>query len=216
MRRMIDKFIRKLNFRLRTLSLEERKKYLNSYEEIFQEKKENGISESQAMKDIGGVKKVAEEIILTYNEENLMKRPISIFIKYFNKSFVLIDVIILMLSMIIATVIYSHYYSILFYDLNITIKYNIFAMAYIIPINIIINYFMGFYKIEIANNSYSKIIKIFVVNFIMIVIWSIMKGLISSIHISNWFGMILFASNSILGVVLHAIFTVELPREKII
>lgn len=49
---MKKQFLRELNHELGLLKKEERKKYLNNYEEIILDKMENGITEEEAVSDL--------------------------------------------------------------------------------------------------------------------------------------------------------------------
>jgi len=60
---MLNNFFYDLNRELRILKKNERRKYIEQYEELVLEKTENGIEESIAVRELGDTKAIANEIL---------------------------------------------------------------------------------------------------------------------------------------------------------
>jgi len=193
---MIDKFISKLEFQLRTLKSKERKKYLNNYEESIQEKIDSGISEKQAIYEIGKTKKIAEEILSSYNKEKLNMQPIYIFKRYFNKVYIYVDIAILIFSMVLSNIIF---YCVLLSGLNNGLTVNKMTthslwLLFLIPMHIIMSYVFGLYKIENISNLGVQILRTIGVNAVVFVSLRLVFIFTNAFCSTGWFSIYIIFS----------------------
>lgn len=102
---MLEQFLKKLDHELNILKKNERKKYLQQYEEMVLEKKENGIEESIAVSELGDVKEIAREILNSYCNGD---RGIRYEVCNVSARFILTDVLLMIVSYGIAFALHMH------------------------------------------------------------------------------------------------------------
>ena len=61
-----EKFLKELEKKLKVLSQEEKQDILNEYEDIIAEKMRHGKTEAEAVKELGDIQSLSEEILKSY------------------------------------------------------------------------------------------------------------------------------------------------------
>ncbi len=69
-----QEFLKKLKYELRKLKKDERKKYIDYYDEIILDIMDKGVSEEEAIKRQGNVAEIAKEILSSTNPSSLILR----------------------------------------------------------------------------------------------------------------------------------------------
>ena len=91
---MKEEFLKRLDYGLRPLKRSERKKNLNNYEEIIQDKLDSGMPEETVISQLGTAFQAAEEMLDSYADAGGGK--------YFNKIYVVYDAIVILISWLLA------------------------------------------------------------------------------------------------------------------
>lgn len=207
---MENKFLEELNFNLNLLNKKERNKYLNNYEEYFYDKKEDGIDEKRIIQELDSVNEISGKIIKSYNETEMEKSKVSVFLNYFNKKFVLMDFILLAIVIVFTVFVYYcdgrniivteaslEEKSVIVYE---RIFYSIRTLLiYSLPLYVLLSYLFGLYKIR-KENLILDMLKRILTHFLLIIALSYGIGNVSSILIFYIFGVNLFISTSIYSI----------------
>ena len=130
---MLELFLKKLNRELNILKKNERKKYLQQYEEMVCEKKESGIEESVAVSELGDVKEIAREILDSYctGDNGIRYEFCNI-----NAKFILSDVLLLIVSYFIAFAVYVR---------DMSSMQGVDAVVYLCMLPVMVTMFIIFY-----------------------------------------------------------------------
>lgn len=168
---MKNQFLRKLNHELGILTREERRRYISEYEETILDQMENGMTEEEAVSNLGEVKQIANDILRSYVEQDGGKT--SNCKHYFNRMYVVYDAIVLVISYISA---YCFLNSLREEHLLIfSFASYMAALLYILPGYLILYYFFNLYTLngtrkkgrEDSNIILANIIGFFVFAFIL-------------------------------------------------
>ncbi len=145
---MLNNFFYDLNRELRILKKNERRKYIEQYEELVLEKTENGIEESIAVRELGDTKAIANEILNSYKEsENLHKKP---FYKYINPLYLLGDVFIILFVYAVSWAFYLFFFC---PTPAVLLKMCIVSFFCIIPLFILLYSLFGLYTVKIMHKK---------------------------------------------------------------
>lgn len=196
---MKKQFLKQLNRELRPLKKEERIKCLNNYEEIILDKMENGITEENAVSDLGNVKQIAKDILNSYVESD--GKMISSNHKYFNKIYIVFDTVVLAGSYI--SVYYLYFKSGFFETGTWSFPFSEYMsfLLFIIPCYLILYHIFKLYTIKYVQEKYREAWNIFLANVIGVSLISLVMYLNGQIHFSRIMIVIFFCINTILEII---------------
>lgn len=199
---MKEQFLKKLNNELRSLKKEERKKYLDNYEEIILDKMENGISEETAVSDLGNVKQIASDILVSYVDMNGIKNNI----KYFNKMYMVFDAILIAISYILAY--YLRFKSGIFSIIGtggLSFHMYMSALIYVIPGYLILYYLFKLYTVKGVQKKIKEAGNILLANAAGLVIFSLLLVIFNLFYFSRMMIVMFFCINVILEIFMRTI-----------
>lgn len=158
---MKRQFLKELNHELVLLKKAERKKYIDDYEEVILDKMENGITEEEAVSNLGDVKQLAKDILNSYAEQD--GKTISNNKNYFNGMYMFYDGIVLTVSYLLAY--YLCFKGIIGQNL-ISLSFSIYisALIYVIPVFLIIYYSFKLYTLKCTRDKITEIRNIILAN----------------------------------------------------
>ncbi len=194
---MREQFLRELNYELSILNKSERKKCLNNYEEIILDKMENGVTEDNAVVELGNVKKLAKDILNSYVESDEYGR------KYFNRAYMGFDAIVLAVSYITA------YYLCFMSDLFkigsslLPVSVYIFSLFYVIPLYLFLYHIFKLYTIKCVQKFLREAWNILLVNVIGLMVFSLILFLTDQIFFSRSMMAIFAIINTFLEIVIR-------------
>jgi uncharacterized membrane protein len=199
---MKEQFLKKLNNELRSLKKEERKKYLDNYEEIILDKVENGISEETAVSDLGNVKQISGDILVSYVDMDGIRNNI----KYFNKMYVVFDAILIAVSYILAYCLRfeSGIYSIIGIG-GLPFHEYMSALIYVIPGYLILYYLFKLYTVKGVQKKIKEAGNILLANAAGLVIFSLLLVILNLFYFSRMMIVMFFCINVILEIFMRTI-----------
>lgn len=180
---MREQFLRKLNYELKPLKGGERKKHINNYEEILLDKMESGMTEEDAVIDLGNVKQIAKEILNSYVELDEME--INVNQSYFNKIYMLFDGIVLVISYVFA---YYLCFKSAFFNIDsepLSFMVYMSALIYIIPCYLILCYLFKLYTVRCTKEKFCEVRNIFFANVIGLIIFTFILYLTKQFNFSR-------------------------------
>lgn len=197
---MRKKFLKGLTRGLMALSKKERDRYLSSYEEILLDKKESGITEEIAVKELGDIKLISNDILNAYI--NMHSKADNM--KYINKIILILDIIVLFSSYYLA------YFLYLQCNLSIIPHLAPFSLyksvtLIIIPIYFILYYFYKLFTIRYIKHLYLGIRNIIFANIVGMIICFFLLFLLQEFLISRIFLIMFTIVNAILEIIIRVI-----------
>lgn len=192
-------FLNALNLELRPLRKEERKKCLNDYEEIILDKMENGMTEEQAVSDLGSVKQSAKDILNSYVE--LDRGMIKDIKKYFNRMYLVFDGIVLVISYLLALLAYYTFFKDNFLGVDFRVSLYISALLYILPCYLILYYVFKLYTVKCVKEKHREALNIFGANVAGLVLLTSILYFSGQIFFSRMMLSMFVFINTILGII---------------
>lgn len=205
---MKKQFLRELNHELGLLKKEERKKYLNNYEEIILDKMENGITEEEAVTDLGEVKQIAMDILNSYVE--LGGKTTSNNKNYFNRMYMIYDAMVLAISYILA---YYLCFKGTFGERNfLSLPFYIYmsALIYVIPGYLIIYYLFKLYTLKCTQKKLREDGNIVLANVIGLLVFILILYLFRQFHFSRMMVAVFACINVILEIITRKLILTKL------
>lgn len=198
---MKRQFFKELNRKLRRLRKAERKKYIESYDEMIADKTEHGYSEESAIKSFGTVDDIAEKILKAYEKKETGVSGI----KYFNIWYMVGDMLSFCSAIIIVLIFYLKKIEMGSASLHRETQYSIiiFCMA---AICFFLYYLLGLYSFEGTKNYGKEIKSIVYVNGISTVIVFIILYFLKWVFVSRMLILIFSGINMFFGIGVRGIF----------
>lgn len=208
---MKNKFLKDLNRGLTPLNKEERSRYVNNYDEMISDKIESGITEESAVIALGNAKLIAKEILDSYTDNNALKQNI----RYINKVYLVLDVILLFFSFILS---YYLYFKSSLFKTNIgtnhlELSYYIKSILFIIPTIIILYYLFKVYTITYLIKISLVIRDIIISNIIGFMIIMFWLFIFRSMDYSRFFLVVFTFINVILDILTRIILNFYTNRQ---
>ena len=208
---MKNRFLKELNRGLTPLNKEERSRYVNNYEEIISDKIESGIAEESAVAELGSAKLIAKEILDSYTDNNALLENI----RYINKVYLVLDVILLFFSFILS---YYLYFKRTLFKTNIGINhlelsYYIKSILFIIPTIIILYYLFKVYTITYLIKISLVIRDIIISNIIGFMIIMFWLFIFRSMDYSRFFLVVFTFINVILDILTRILLFIYTNRQ---
>lgn len=204
---MKNKFLRALNLELRYLKKKERSKYLNDYEEIILDKMENGISEEKAVSDLGNVSQIAKDILDSYAESDRGIRKDNL--KYFNRMYILIDAIVLIVSYLLA---YSFWLQSDYVRMSsgmLPLSTYMVALLYILPCYLIVYYLFELYTVKCVQRKFREILNVVRANITGLVIFLLLLYISGQFFFSRIMIVMFGSINIMLLIVIRNVFLIR-------
>lgn len=194
---MKKQFLKELNRELRSLTKEERDKYLNDFEEIILDKMESGISEEDAVSGLGDVKQIANDIISSYVELDEKEKSNQ---KYFDKMHLFLDIIVLIIAYILS---YCLCFSSVFREgetLHLSFFVYMFALVFIVPSYLILYYIFKAYTTKYVHGHHWEVRNIFLANLTGVITFSMILYLFNAFYFSRTMVLVFCCINLLLEI----------------
>lgn len=204
---MQTEFVKRLNAGLRALNKKERDSHIFEYQEMIKEYEEEGRTKKEIEKQFGDVKMAAANILDCYEE--LEKGKWEQFLKFYNKVYVLGDILI---SIVIYGIVY---FAILQWGKINSEAFVIMQSAYLWMLPVIIlcmlgsNYLFQVYSIKKTRNMIQQVFSMIAANFVCICIIHLILFLPRQFHFSRLFLFVFFITNLILEIFFRIVLLIK-------
>ncbi len=209
---MKKKFLKELNRGLVPLNKKERNRYLSNYKEIILDKMESGFTEEDAVYDLGEVKPITNDILNSYT--NTDKTALTDNIKYINKNIIVFDIIVLLLSYLLAYFLCFKgglFILITKFPANLVLYHASFSnymrvMLLAIPIYLILYYLFKLYTIKYVRHLSLEIRNIIFANIVGLMVVFLALYLFREMHISRLFLITFTIINIIFQIIIRTLY----------
>lgn len=194
-------FLKELNRRLLFINKNERKKFLNKYDEIICCKMESGITKEDAAADFKNTKLIAEEILDLYAVSE--KSPSISGMKIINKIYPVVDILIILFSYILTCYIYFKC-DLLDISPNFPpLSLYFLIMIFVIPCFFLLYLLFGLYNINYIRSIALSVRSLIFSNIVGFVVINILLYLFSLISFSRIFIILFVFINFIMLIIVR-------------
>lgn len=159
-------FLQELDRKLKLLNKSERRRYCAQYKELIQDKTDQGIPEKEAISQMGEGRHMADEILSSYEEQDLLKN-----FRNINKRCVILDMLSALLS---AGIAFAFCYAMGFLRViklgNVRISYLCFVATAMLCISAL-NFLAGLYTVKLLRSPLPAAARVFIVSVVAVMMF---------------------------------------------